>query len=89
MKKFECVRYNMMGEEIKWGFNPIDLQPKNQTNLTLEETSETLHLKYEVAFALLIVVFPRMLIMFNELDNLLRLDTILNGKPIGLRNHVG
>jgi hypothetical protein len=27
--------------------------------------------------------------MLNELDNLPRLDTILNGKPIGLRNHVG
>jgi hypothetical protein len=79
----------MMGEEIGWGFNPSDLQPKNQTNLTLEETNETLCLKYEVVFELLIVVFPRMFVMFNELDNLPKLDTILNGKPIGLRNHVG
>jgi hypothetical protein len=79
----------MMGEEIEWAFNPSDLQPKNQTNLTLEETSEALRLKYEVAFALLIVVFLHMLVMLNELDNLPRLDTILNGKPIGLRNHLG
>jgi hypothetical protein len=29
-----------------------------------------------------------MVVMFNELDNLLGLDTILNGKSIGLKNHV-
>jgi hypothetical protein len=27
--------------------------------------------------------------MFNEVDNLLGLDAILNGNPIGLGNHVG
>jgi hypothetical protein len=28
-----------------------------------------------------------MVVMVNEIDNLLRLDTILNGEPIGQGNH--
>jgi hypothetical protein len=39
-----------------------------------------------VAFAFLIVVSPRMVTMLDELYYLPRLDAILNGKPIGLRN---
>jgi hypothetical protein len=29
-----------------------------------------------------------MVAMLNEINNLLKLDAILNGKPIGLGNHV-
>jgi hypothetical protein len=41
-----------------------------------------------VAFTLLIVASPHMVTMLNELNNLPRLDVILNGKPIGLKNCV-
>jgi hypothetical protein len=54
----------------------------------LEEINERLCLKDDVAFALLIVIFPHTIVMFNEIDNLPRLDTILNWEPIGLGNHV-
>jgi hypothetical protein len=49
--------------------------------LILEETSEGPHLKDDVAFALLTAIFLHTIVMFNELDNLPRLDAILNGKP--------
>jgi hypothetical protein len=54
----------------------------------LEETSKGLHLKDDVAFALLIAISPHMVAMLNEISNLLGLDTILNGEPIGLGNCV-
>jgi hypothetical protein len=76
----------MIREEIVQGFTlGSNFQLKNQTNLTLEETNES-HLKDDATFTLLTIIFPHMVTMFNELDNLLGLDTILNGKPIGLRN---
>jgi hypothetical protein len=77
------------GEEIGYGFNPSNFEPKDQENLRLHETNERPHLKDDIAFALLIVVFHHMITIFNELDNLLGLGVILNGKPIGLRIHVG
>jgi len=76
----------MMGEEIKWGFTISDLQAEDQANLILEDTSKGPCLKDDVVFALLIAIFPCMVTMFNEIDNLLGLDAILNGKPIGLGN---
>jgi hypothetical protein len=42
----------------------------------LEEIGEGPHLKDDATFVLLIMVSPHMVTMFNELDNLLRLDTI-------------
>ncbi len=67
-------------------FTISDFQAKNQTNLTLDETREGLHLKDDVAFALLTTISPHMVAMFNKIDNLPRLDAILNGEPIGLGN---
>jgi hypothetical protein len=52
----------------------------------LEEISERLHLKDDGAFALLIAISPHIVMMLNDIDILLRLDAILNGKPIGLGN---
>ncbi len=74
-----------MGEEIGQGFTISDLQAKDQANLTLEETNEGSHFKDDVIFVLLIVISPHTIIMLNEIDNLLGLDAILNGKPIRLR----
>jgi len=77
----------MMGEEIGQKFTPNNLQPEDQANLTLEETNEWPHLNLDdVTFTLLIVISPHIVVMLDELDNLLRFDTILNGKPIGLGN---
>jgi len=76
-----------MREEIEWGFTINDLQCENQANLTLEETNKGPCLKNDVAFALLIAIFLHIITMLNEINNLLGLDTILNGEPIGLRNH--
>jgi hypothetical protein len=77
----------MMGEEIGQKFTPNNLQLENQAKLTLEETNEWSHLNLDDAtFTLLIAISPHIVAMLNELDNLLVLDTILNGKPIGLRN---
>jgi hypothetical protein len=45
-------------------------------------------LKDDVASALLITIFPRIAAMFNEIDNLLGLDVILNGETIGLGSYV-
>jgi hypothetical protein len=45
-------------------------------------------LKDDVVFALLTTIFPHIVAMFNEIDNLPRLDTILNREPIGLGNCV-
>jgi len=42
----------------------------------LEETSEGLRLKDDVAFALLAVIFPHMVAMLNEINNLFGLDAI-------------
>jgi len=78
-----------MRKEIGWGFNPSNLQPENQANFIVEETNKGLHLKDDVAFTLLIVVCLHIVTMFNELDNLPRLEMIFNGKPIGLENHIG
>jgi hypothetical protein len=86
---FECTWYNMMGEEIGQGFTPSDFQSKDQANLTLEEINEGPRLKDDVAFTLLIMIFPHMVVMFNDLDNPLGLNLILNGKLVGLGNHVG
>jgi Cdc6-like AAA superfamily ATPase len=77
----------MMGEEIGQKFTPNNLQPEDQANLTLEETNEWPHLNLDdVTFTLLIAISPHIVVMLDELDNLLRFDTILNGKPIGLGN---
>jgi hypothetical protein len=46
----------------------------------LEEISEGLHLKEDVAFALLITISPHTITMFNKIDNLHGLDAIFNGK---------
>jgi len=54
----------------------------------LEKTNERTHLKDDVAFALLIAITPHMITMFNEINYPPKLDTILNGKPIGLGNYV-
>jgi hypothetical protein len=53
----------------------------------LEETNKGPHFKDDVAFVLLTTIFPHTFTMLNEIDNLLGLDAILNGKPIMLRNH--
>jgi hypothetical protein len=54
----------------------------------LKNRGDGLHLKDDTTFALLTMVSPHMVTMFNELDNLFGLDIILNGKSIGLKNHV-
>jgi hypothetical protein len=54
----------------------------------LEEINERSHLKDDVVFALLIAICPHIVAMLNEINNLPRLDTILNGKPIGLGNRI-
>jgi hypothetical protein len=46
----ERVWYNMMGEEIRQGFIVNDLQAKDQTNLTLKDTSNRSRLKNDVTF---------------------------------------
>jgi hypothetical protein len=84
----ECAEYNMMGEEIKQGITISDRQVEEQINLTLEETNKGPHSKDDATFALLIAISPHTVTMFNEIDNLPRLDVILNGEPIGLGNHV-
>ncbi len=53
----------------------------------LEDTNEGPCLKDDVAFALLTTISPHIVVMFNKIDNLVRLDVILNGEPIGLGNH--
>jgi hypothetical protein len=60
----------MMVEEIRWEFTPNDLQPKNQANLTSEETNKGLHLKDDATFALLTAIFPHTIAMLDELDNI-------------------
>ncbi len=45
-----------------------------------------MRLKDDVAFALLVVIFPHMVAMLNEINNLLGLDATLNGEPIKLGN---
>jgi len=85
-RNLKHVWYNMMGEEIRWGFTISDLQAKDQANLILEDTRKGPCLKDDVAFALLIAISPYTITMFNQIDNLLGLDAILNGKPIGLGN---
>jgi hypothetical protein len=77
----------MMGEEIGRGFTINDLKVEDQANFTLEEIKKRPHLKDDVAFALLTALFLHIVAMFNEIDNFLDLDTILNKKPIGLGNH--
>jgi hypothetical protein len=56
--------------------------------LTSEETSERSRLKNDVALTLLTSISLHMVVMFNEINNFLGLDVILNGEPIGLKNHV-
>ncbi len=82
----ERAWYNMMGEEIRQGFTISDFQAKDQANLTLEEINERWCLKDNVTFALLIAISLHTVIMFNKIDNLFGLNTILNGEPIGLGN---
>jgi hypothetical protein len=76
-------RIYQIGEEIGQGFTPSDLQSKDQTNLTLEEINEGPRLKDDVAFTLLIMIFPHMVIIFNDLDNPLGLNLILNASLLG------
>ncbi len=81
-----------MGEEIGRRFTISGLQVKDQANLTLEETSKGLCLKDDVTFTLLIAIFPHMVVMFNKINNLPRLEAILNEaqflNPIVLINNV-
>jgi hypothetical protein len=44
-------------------------------------------LKDDATFALLTAIFLHTIIMLSEINNLLGLDAIVNGEPIGLRNH--
>jgi hypothetical protein len=53
----------------------------------LEETNKGSHLKDDPTVALLITISPHTVTMFNEIDNIPRFNTILNGEPIGLGNH--
>jgi hypothetical protein len=53
----------------------------------LEEISERSHLKNDVALTLVTSISLHMVVMFNEINNFLGLDAILNGEPIGLKNH--
>jgi hypothetical protein len=71
------------------GFTPSNFQLEDQANLTLEEINEGPQLKDDLAFTLLITIFPHMVVMFNDLDNLFGLNSIFNGKLVGLGNHVG
>jgi len=52
----------------------------------LEETNEGPHLKDDPTFALLTSISLHIVTMFNETNNLLGLDAILNGELIGLGN---
>jgi hypothetical protein len=83
----KCVWYDMMGEEIEWGFTICDFKLEGQTNWHWKILAKGLCLKNDAAFALLITISPHMVAMLNEIYNLLKLDAILNGKPIGLNNH--
>ncbi len=82
----KCAWYNIMGEEIGWGFTISNLQPEDQA--TLEEINAKSRLKDDVVFALLTTISLHTVAMLNAIDNLPRLDTILNGKPIGLGNRI-
>jgi hypothetical protein len=75
----------MMGEEIEQGFTINNLQLEDQTNLTLEEIGKRLCLKFDVAFALLTAIYPHMVAMLNELNNILGLDELNN--LMGLEAH--
>ncbi len=77
----------MMGEEIGQAFTINNLQAKDWTNLTLEETNKGPHFKDDVAFALLTTISPHTITMFNKIDNIFGLDAILNGRHIRLKNH--
>ncbi len=76
------------GEELKQRFTINDFQPEALTNLTSEETSKKSCLKNDATFALLTIISSHIVTMFNELNNFLGLDTIVDGKPIGLGNCV-
>ncbi len=52
----------------------------------MEETNKGLCLKDDATFALLTAISLHTVIMLNEIDNIPRLDAILNGEPIGLGN---
>jgi hypothetical protein len=45
-------------------------------------------LKDDIAFALFFTISLHTIAMFNEINNFLGLDVILNGEPIGLGNCV-
>jgi hypothetical protein len=49
----------------------------------MEETSKGPHLKDDATFALLTAISPHKVIIFNEIDNFLRLDAILMENPLG------
>jgi hypothetical protein len=83
----EGAWYNMTGEEIRQGFTLNNFHLEDQANLTLEEINERPCLKDDVTFALLIIVSPHTFVLLDELDDLPRLDVILNEKDVGLRNH--
>jgi hypothetical protein len=50
----------------------------------INETNDGKCLKNDASFALLTKVSPHMVIMFDEINNLVRLNAILQGTPIGL-----
>ncbi len=56
-----------------------NLQAKDQANLTLEQIRKSPCLKDDATLALLIAISPHMVVMFNKINNLLKLDVILNG----------
>jgi hypothetical protein len=74
------------GEEIEQGFTINDFQLEDLANLG--ETNKKSCLKSDATFALLITIYPHTITMFNKLNNLLGLDAIFDGKPIGLGNCV-
>jgi hypothetical protein len=73
-----------MGDVVKWAFNLVDLDGEIPKNLMINETNDGQCLKNDTSFAFLVKVCPHMVIMFDEINNLVRLNVILQGTPIGL-----
>jgi hypothetical protein len=73
-----------MGGVVKWAFNLANLDGEIPQNLMINETNNKQCLKNDASFALLAKASPRMVIMFDEINNLVRLNAILQGTPIGL-----
>ncbi len=62
----------------------MDLDGEIPWNFMINETNDGKCLKNDASFALLTKVSPHMVIMFDEINNLVRLNAILQGTPIGL-----